>query len=116
MRVGVIGLLQEANTFLAERTTLEKIEEDVLACGEAVRARFEAAPHEIGGFFAGLAEAKIEPVPIFVARALPFGVITADTYARLLALLFEALERAGDLDGLLVAPHGATVSEAHPDA
>src|SRR6185295_5327807 len=80
MRVGVIGLLQESNTFLTERTTLEKFQQDVLATGEAVRERFANSHHEIGGFFTGLADAKIEAVPIFVARALPFGVIEADDY------------------------------------
>jgi microcystin degradation protein MlrC len=116
MRVGVIGLLQESNTFLAERTTLEKFQQDVLATGEAVRARFRTAHHEIGGFFAGLADARIDAVPIFVARALPFGVIADDAYSTLLTMLFAELARAGSLDGLLVAPHGATVSQSHPDA
>ena len=33
MRVGVIALLQQSNTFLAGRTTLTQFERDVL-CGE----------------------------------------------------------------------------------
>ena len=30
--------------------------------------------------------------------------------------MMEQVEAAGPLDGFLVAPHGATVSELHPDA
>ena len=116
MRVGIVGLLQESNTFVARATTLADFERDVLAVGEAVRQRFEPAHHEIGGFFEGLERAGIEPVPIFAARALPSGVITADTFDQLLGLMFDALAGAGPLDGVLVAPHGATVSEAHADA
>jgi len=116
MRVGIIGLLQESNTFLPEKTTWEHFEGDVLARGEQVRHRFAGARHEIGGFFQGLAQQDIEAVPIFAARALPYGVIDQETFARLMAEVGEGLKRAGRLDGLLVAPHGATVSEAQPDA
>jgi len=116
MRVGVIAILQESNTFLAEPTTLAHFQQDVLAQGEQVRERFAASHHEVGGFFAGLAEQRIDAVPVFAARALPFGVITADAYAELMRMLWENLGRAGPLDGILVAPHGATVAASSPDA
>ena len=116
MRVGIIALLQESNTFLAARTTLAHFEADLLAEGEDVRRRLASAHHEVGGFFAGLDEAGIEAVPIFAARALPFGIIAAATFDSLMARLMDRLKRSGPLDGLLVAPHGATVSEDHPDA
>src|SRR6187397_166965 len=105
MRVGIIALLQESNTFLAERTTLAHFEADLLAEGEEVRRRLAPAPHEVGGFFAGLAEAGIEAVPIFAARALPFGVVAADAFDALMTRLLGQLKRSGPLDGVLVAPH-----------
>jgi len=116
MRVGIIAFLQESNTFLGEKTRLEHFQQDVLLTGEAVREHFAGAPHEVGGFLAGLAEAGLEAVPLFAARALPYGSIAADAFDRLMALMLQELERALPLDGLLVAPHGATVSERHPDA
>lgn len=116
MRVGIIALLQESNTFLAQATTFEKFEQDLLAEGEALRARLADAHHEVGGFFAELDAARdVEVVPIFAARALPFGVITSDTFAELLRRLEAALQAAGPLDGILAAAHGATVSESHRD-
>ena len=54
-------------------------------------------------------------MPIFAARALPYGVLTAETFATLRARMDAALAQAGPLDGLLVAPHGATVSEGTAD-
>ncbi len=33
-----------------------------------------------------------------------------------MSLMFDALDKAQPLDGILVAPHGATVSEPSPDA
>jgi microcystin degradation protein MlrC len=116
MRVGIVALLQESNTFLAGRTTLTHFEQDLLVEGDAVRERLAGAHHEVGGFFAGLAEAGITAVPVFAARALPFGVVAADAFDALLQRMHAALDRAGPLDGLLVAPHGATVSAAALDA
>jgi microcystin degradation protein MlrC len=116
MRVGIIALLQESNTFIAKPTPLAHFEQDILVDGEAVRTRLADAHHEVGGFFAGLAQEGIDAVPIFAARALPFGIVAADAFAALLARMDAALDRAGPLDGLLVAPHGATVAADHPDA
>lgn len=116
MRVGIIALLHESNTFISEPTTLEKFEHDTLATGEDVRNGIGSSHHEVAGFFDGLANTEVEAVPLFAARTMPFGTITADTYNKLTERLFRELENAGELDGLLVAPHGATVSAEHPDA
>lgn len=123
MRVGIIALLHESNTFLSSPTSWEHFQQDKLLLGEEVRRDMGKTHHEVSGFFAGLEEAHqsdpgqpIEAVPIFAARAVPFGTITAETYERLLEQLFQQLSAAQPLDGLLLAPHGATVSEAHPDA
>lgn len=116
MRVGILALLHESNTFISAPTTLNHFHHNILDIGEAVRDRFANMHHEVGGFFAGLASAGIEAVPIFAARAMPFGTIAAETFETLLKMMFAELDRAGRLDGLLVAPHGATVSEAHRDA
>jgi microcystin degradation protein MlrC len=115
MRVGIVSLMHESNTFLRAPTTLAHFERDQLLCGEEVR-RLEGSHHEIGGFFAGLKEAGIEAVPIFAARAIPSGTISAQTFRQLIAVMHDQLDRVGELDGLLVAPHGAAVSETEPDA
>jgi microcystin degradation protein MlrC len=115
LRVGVLGLLQESNTFINRPTTLADFENDQLAEGSDVRARLAGSHHEIGGFFHGLESDGLEAVGIFAARAIPFGVMTADTLAILLARIDTALDRCGPLDGLLVAPHGATVAAGCPD-
>lgn len=115
-RVGVIALLHESNTFISQATTLEHFRENMLLRGEAVREQLADSHHEVGGFFAGLAREQIEAVPVFAARAVPYGAITPGAFDELLAMMFASLEAAGQLDGILVAPHGATVCEAHRDA
>lgn len=115
MRIGILALLQESNTFIGQPTTLAHFEQELLASGEAVRERLAGTHHEVAGMFHALADLGEEAVPIFAARAVPFGVIEASAIERLLATMFAELEKAGRLDGILVAPHGATVSEPYPD-
>jgi microcystin degradation protein MlrC len=116
MRVGIIALLHESNTFVAERTTLDHFRENWLFTAATVRTRLADAPHEVGGFLAGLAAERIDAVPLLAARAVPFGPISADCFEALLEIMRTELSAAGPLDGILVAPHGATVSERFPDA
>jgi len=116
MRVGVIALLHESNTFISSPTTIEHFRENLLVVGDEVRERMGDTHHEVSGFFEGLDAEDLQAVPIFAARAVPFGTITKETFDELVETMFSELSKAGDLDGVLVAPHGATVSEEHPDA
>ena len=100
-RVGIVGLLQESNTFIAGVTTRAHFEADLLLHGEAIREAMAGAPHEVGGFFAGLDEAGIEAVPLFLARALPYGVIKKEDFEGLVAeLLCASVRRAGMVGGV----------------
>ena len=60
-------------------------------------------------------EAGVAAVPLFGARALPYGLISDDAYAELKRRLLAEIRGHLPLDGLLVAPHGAGVSEAARD-
>ena len=113
MRIGIIAIQHESNTFVQSATTLDDFKHDALVCGDEVRQLFEGALHEVGGFFTGLKQA--DAVPIFAARAVPGGAVTKDTFDELIATMLEQLDAAGNLDGLLVAPHGAGVCESVRD-
>jgi microcystin degradation protein MlrC len=121
VRIGVAGLLQESNTFLDAETDLQRFRDDVLATGDEIRRRFEQSHHELGGFLEELArqqkdDQQIEVVPLLVARALPYGCISDDTYEQLCEMLEKQFEIAGSLDGVLVACHGANVAKSTRDA
>lgn len=115
MRIGIIGIMHESNTFIGTPTHIEDFKKDVFAIGNQIRESMDIAPHEVGGFFEVLDEAKVEVRPILFARALPGGTISAEAFDRLIEIMLEELEKAGSLDGVLTAPHGANVSENHPD-
>lgn len=88
----------------------------MLLFGNDLRREYQGGHHEIGGFFDGLAEARIDPVPLMAARAVPSGTITDQTLAYLVERMLEQVHAAGQLDGVLVAPHGAATAETERDA
>ncbi len=115
MRVGILGIQHESNTFLSVPTTIEHFQNGALITGAEIRKQYAESHHELGGFFSVLDAADVEVVPIYFAWALPSGTITTDTAETLIENLLQELASAGALDGLLVAPHGAAVSEPFPD-
>jgi microcystin degradation protein MlrC len=115
MRVGIVSLMHESNTFAPGPTPLAAFERDQLLVGPAIRERLAGTHHEVGGFFEQLDEDGIEAVPVFAAWTLPSGVIAGTAGDELVRRLMLALQSAGPLDGLLLAPHGAAVSEREPD-
>ena len=116
MRVGIVAFLHESNTFSSQPADLDSFQQDLFVSGEAIRDQLADSHHEIGGFFAGLKDAGAQAVPIFAARALPSGTIQAAAFDTIVSRIINELHEAGSLDGILVAPHGATVSEQHRDA
>ena len=115
MRVGILSLQHESNTFVSKPTTLADFQSKTLLTGEPVRTKMRDTHHELAGYFAGLEQAGHEAVPLVLAQATPAGAIDADTADQLVQMALDELENAGHLDGLLVAPHGAAVSEPYPD-
>src|SRR5258706_2466070 len=104
MRIGIIALLQESNTFIGQPTTLAHFEQELLATGEAVRERLAGTHHEVAGMFHALEEAGEEVVPIFAAPAVPFGVVEAAGVQRVLAVMFGGLGKAGALGRVAPGP------------
>jgi microcystin degradation protein MlrC len=115
MRIGIISLWHESSTFLPQPTTLDDFRREVVARGDALTRHYASGHHEISGFLDALKNANFESAPIFAASATPGGTITDEAYRFLLKELLAALDRAGTLDGLLLAPHGAAVCESEPD-
>ncbi len=111
MRVGIVSLIHESNTFISLETNLDMFKSSFLLSGEEITTQFAGGHHEISGFFQGLEENDIEAVPIFYASTAPSGTITRETCEELMEMIFTGIEEAGRLDGMLVAPHGANAGE-----
>ena len=115
MRVGIVALQHETNTFIAEPTGIDAFRGGLLATGAAFRGAVEDSNHELAGFFAGLDEAGVAAVPLLGARAMPYGLVSGAAYAELKRRLLAEVGGQLPLDGLLVAPHGAGVGETAAD-
>lgn len=115
MRVGIVGLLHESNTFIPEPTGRDRFQQDMWLLGEEVREKMGASNHELGGFFRGLADEAVEAVPLAAFRAYPYGPVERDAFAEMKRELCDAVANS-QIDGLLAAVHGATVAEGTPDA
>ena len=115
MRVGIVALQHETNTFIEEPTEIDAFRAGLLATGAAFREGVEDSNHELAGFFAGLGEACVAAVPLFGARGMPYGLVSGAAYAELKRRLLAEIRAQMPLDGLLLAPHGAGVGETAPD-
>lgn len=115
MRVAVLGIYHESNTFLPQQTTFEDFENGHLLRGEAIIEEYESAHHELGGIIEVLRANNVEIVPVLYAEATPGGTIAADTYEHLLNEAMQGIKEVLPVDGVMVVPHGAGVSEKYRD-
>lgn len=112
MRVAIGGISHESNTFSSAPTDLAAFR---VERGEEIPARWAQTFHEVGGFIEGASRFGYEPVPTLVATALPSGRVTADAFETVTHELILRLTTCPALDGVLLALHGAMVSEEYPD-
>lgn len=115
LRIGIIGIMHESNTFVAKTTTLADFRNDVLVTGHDVRKAMQGTAHEVGGFLDRIDELQHDIVPLMFARAVPSGRMTRKTCEQLVDMMNTSVDQAGPLDGLLCAMHGAAVGEEHHD-
>lgn len=115
-RIGLIQILQESNCFNPVLTVRADFENFGVGTGSEVLTKYGEVG-EIGGFMAGLKKwsEPVEPVGVLRLQAWSGGPAARSTMDWFLALLTEQLGRAGRLDGLLIALHGAMMGEHEPD-
>lgn len=115
MRIGILAIQHESNTFVSTRTTMAEFQRDALLTGEAMRAYCRDCQHETGGFWGQLQAEGYEFVPLLLALATPGGPLSEETATELVDRALSSIRNAVQLDGLLVAPHGAAVAEGIRD-
>jgi microcystin degradation protein MlrC len=116
MRIAIGQLWQETNTFNPLGTTRANFEAFGVLRGGAVVEQL-AQTNEPGGFIQSLRAWPERPEIVGLVRlpAWPAGTATAETFTWLRDEMLAALDRAGPVDAVLLALHGAMVSEAEPD-
>ncbi|HJZ94492.1 MAG TPA: M81 family metallopeptidase [Gemmataceae bacterium] len=115
MRIAVGGLMHESNTFASTRADRRRFEQGSLAFGPDILPVWRDAHHEFGGFIEGAGRFGYELVPTVMAWATPSGPVDDAVLDEVVGRIIADC-RATQIDGLLLALHGAMVTPRHPSA
>lgn len=116
MRIAIGSLMQETNTFVPFRTTVDTFNAYYLRRDSELLDGFGAARVEIPGFLSVLAEAGVTPVPLLAGHGGSNGPLMRETFDVLVSEMVHRLAARRPVDGVLLALHGAMVVEDEPDA
>lgn len=111
MKIGILSIIAECNSFLPVPTTLETFQKDRFLIGEDIRKAFGTGHHEVTGFFQGMQAAGHETVPLVMFSAGATGVITSQAMDQLWGLVADQIRKLGPFDAILAGPHGAAVGD-----
>jgi microcystin degradation protein MlrC len=112
MRVALAGFSHETNTYSNVPATYERFTIDR---GEEIVRRHTGAHSTVTGFLEVGQERGLDLVPLLKAQTGPIGMIAADAFDRIVGEMLDLIETQGPWDAVLLANHGAAVSEQYPD-
>ncbi len=114
-RVAAAQISHETNVFSVVKTDLTAFERSGLAYGPSIVDRERGTNSAFGGFVEGAEANGFELIPIMSVWATPSGAVTGDAIRKLVSDLQHGLRASDRLDGVLLALHGAMVSEIDDD-
>jgi microcystin degradation protein MlrC len=113
LRIGLVLVSQESNTFNPAFTTIERFAAYGIRRG---RELLEHIDHGIAGHVEAAGERDdVETVPIFGTRTVAGGRVSAEALDFLVGEVVEGLRGAGPLDGLALQLHGGCSAEGVDD-
>ncbi|MGE0719046.1 MAG: M81 family metallopeptidase [Alphaproteobacteria bacterium] len=116
MRVIIGQFAHETNTFSVQKADVEDFAKLFLHRGNAVEARLGGTNSEIAGFLDIAGQESWTVVHTLATFANPSGKVTDRAWAELGGVILDAARAHPDVDGVLLALHGAMVTESHDDA
>lgn len=112
MRIAIAGFSHESNTFSAKPTTLDDFS---IWRGQEMIDHYAPTFHEIAGYIAGADEYDYDLHATLGANATPAGTVTREAYETIIGEILDNLRSAkGQIDGILLALHGAMVTQDYP--
>ena len=115
MRFAILGISHETNTFSSVPADYASFEAEGILRGQEIVDEFAGSEATAAGFLQAARELGFEGVPLIHARTGPIGTITKDAFDRIVGEMIDLLRDNGPWDGVLLANHGAAVSEEYPD-
>lgn len=111
MKILIGEIAHETNTFSNEKTTVESFKEWEWIHGDEIIHKHRKVRDYLGGMIERAEETGVEIIPLFSAFAMPSGVITKETYNRLIRELTDSIKAVVEYDAICLALHGAGVAE-----
>lgn len=109
MKIGIAGLMHETHTFLPHKTGIDQFG---IHRGKDMIATYRNRNSSIGGFIRVCERAGVELVPIVIASGGCSGLVEDAVYQQIAGEICTGFrEIADELDGILLALHGAMVTE-----
>lgn len=114
-RIVIGGILHETHTFMPQPTTLDDFAALALHRGADLLTAMRGARSGIGGIIDAAEARGWQLLPALYAAAMPAGTVTDAAYRSLLDDLLALTGANEPIDGLLLALHGAMVTDAELD-
>ena len=115
MRFAILGISHETNTFSSVPADYASFEAEGILRGQDIVDQFGGSEATAEGFLQAARDLGFDGVPLIHARTGPIGTITKDAFDRIVGEMIDLLRDNGPWDGVLLANHGAAVSEEYPD-
>jgi len=116
LRLAFAGLSHETNTFAVQPADLAWFTDAGILRGDQIVAEYATSSADVAGFLAAAEAFDVDVVPLLYTFAPPCGTITSDAFETIVGEIVQLIRDGGPWDGVLLAQHGAAVSEAYPDA
>ncbi len=115
-RVFVAEFKHETNCFSPNKAGMKEYAGRLLKESDEVIPCFIGTRTEIGGMIEVSEDEEFEIIPIIAASATPSGLTTKEVFDFVKNKIVQAINNTKDVDGILLALHGAMVCEDIPDA
>ncbi len=115
-RIAIGSIMHESNSFNSEPTGLADFLFREGPDAAATLRNWASGNSEVAGFIEEGGRLGLDLIPTIYASATPNGAVTPDAFEILTARLIQALRELQDLDGILLALHGAMYTEEFPQA
>lgn len=113
MKIAVIGIFHETNTFAPGITDLACFRYEWVQGNDAFIERYSNTRTSMGGIIDALQEAGAKPNFGLYTAATPSGMVTSEAATALLDAVIDSIDSSAD--GVLVILHGAMVAQGLPD-
>jgi len=109
------GISHESNTFSNSPTTLDDFKRQSYNVGQAILSN-SIGRGVVGGFIDIASQRGVELLPTLQAGTTPKGPVTKQAFDSLLDELLERMQEYNDIDGAVLALHGAMIVDGIDDA